>query len=58
MFLKRSYINIIKLSKLFIKCTVLFLTTLVLSSLQEAGILLLKIYDPNWVNFDLFICQN
>ena len=32
--------------------------TLVFSLLPEAGIiLLLEFYDPNWVNFDHFICQ-
>ena len=33
--------------------------TLVISLLPEAGTLLLwGFYDPNWVNFDHFICQN
>ena len=32
--------------------------TLVFSLLPEAGIiLLLEFYDPNWVNFDHFMCQ-
>ena len=34
-----------------------FLKTLVLLSLPEAVILLLEIFDPNWVNFDHFMCQ-
>ena len=32
--------------------------TLVFSLLPEAGIILfLEFYDPNWVNFDHFMCQ-
>ena len=32
--------------------------TLAFSLLPEAGIILLwEFYDPNWVNFDHFVCQ-